>query len=158
MKARFELGEHGAVAHALDRLALMPFGHVGADERKRHAFEAALEHGAHVVHQLARDAVLIGGHAQTERAHRPLYRRPVQGGEACPDAQAAVRERAARARKDRRARVVLLNAILELQQVVPRGWKHERVRSQRHAVAQRGERIGRLAAQNPGMVTAFVFA
>ncbi len=66
-----------------------PSGTFGADEGERHGVEAPLEHRVHVVDQLARDAVLVRGHAELERAHGPLHRRPVQRGEPGADPEGA---------------------------------------------------------------------
>ena len=55
MKSGLQLRQHAAVAHAFDALALMPFGHARADERKRHRVEPPLEHRVDVEHQLARE-------------------------------------------------------------------------------------------------------
>ena len=84
-----QLGQHAAVAHALDALALVALGHVGADEGEGHRVQLAGEHHVHVVHQLPRDGILVRREAHAERAHRPVHRRPVQGREARADPQRA---------------------------------------------------------------------
>ena len=86
VEAGLQLRQHTAVAHAFDALALMAFGHAGPDEGKGHRVEMSFEHRINVVHQLARDAVLVGGHAEPECAHRPFHSRPVQGRETRADA------------------------------------------------------------------------
>jgi hypothetical protein len=92
VEAGLEFGEHAAVAHALDALALVALGDVGADEGERHGVEPVAEHGVHVIDELARDGVLVGGEADLEGAHRPLDGRPVQRGEARADAERAAAE------------------------------------------------------------------
>ena len=104
MKAGLELRQHAAVAHAFDALSLMPLGHVRADERERHRVEPPLEHRVDVEHQLARNAVLIRGDAEIQRAHRPLDGRPMQRGETRADPERAAAEIGAGGRKDRRVR------------------------------------------------------
>ena len=87
MESRQQLRQHGEVAHALHALALVPFGDLGTDEGKRHAVELPSEHRIDVVHQLTRDAVLIGNQTQTQVRHRPFHRWPVQSGEARTDTE-----------------------------------------------------------------------
>ena len=93
----------------------MPFGHARADERKRHRVEPPFEHRVDVEHELARNAVLIGGDAEIERAHRPLDGRPVQRGEARADSERAAPEIGAGRRKNRRVGIVLLHGVLQIE-------------------------------------------
>src|ERR1019366_5466743 len=72
VEARLQLRDHAAVAHALDALSLVALGDAGPYERARDLVQAPLQHRVHVVHELARYAVLVRGHAELERAHCPL--------------------------------------------------------------------------------------
>ena len=135
VESGLELRQHAAVAHAFDALALMPFGHARADERKRHRVEPPFEHRVDVVHELARNAVLVGRHAELERAHRPLDRRPVQRRETRADAERAAAEIGAGCRKDRRVGIVLLHGVLQAQQVLPARRKCDTAVTERDASA-----------------------
>ena len=152
VKAGLELGEHGAVAHALDALALMPLGHVGADEGERNRIQGSGQHLVDVVHEFARDAVLVGGHADAERAHRPLDRGPVQRGETRAHAERAATELRGGGREDGGVGVVFLDEVLEREQVLPGGGEDAAAGRQAHALGQHldGARGGRV--QFPGTV------
>ena len=153
MEAGLELRQHAAVAHALDTLALVALGNVGADERERHGVEPLLQHGVHVVDQFARDGVLVGGDAEFERAHRPLDGRPVQRGEARADAEGALAKLRAGRRKDRRGGSVLLDEVFQTEQVFECGGKRARLAGERHAVGQHGGALHPGARfQQPGAV------
>src|SRR5258708_7173485 len=101
MKTGFGVGEHTTVAHARDALALVSFGNVGANKRKGNSIELSSQHGIYVIHELARDRILICGHAQTEIPHRPLNRRPVQSGKTSTDTKRALTQFLRGTRKNR---------------------------------------------------------
>ena len=109
------------MAHALDALALVALGDVGADEREGDGVEFAVEHGLDVVNELARDGVLIGGEAEIKCGHGPLDGGPVKGGEACADAEGAATEVGGGGREDGRGGVVFLDEVFEREQVGPGG-------------------------------------
>ena len=115
----FQFCQHAAVAHALDALSLVAFRNIGADEWKGHAVEFSIEHHVHIVNQLARDAVLVGGDADAELRHRPIHARPVQGGETRADADGGFTEPLRGGGKDRGFRIVFLDQVLEAQEVFP---------------------------------------
>ena len=152
METGLELGEYAAVAHALDALALVALGDVGADEGERHGVEPVGEHGVDVVDELARNGILVGGEADLEGAHRPLDGRPVQRGEARADAQRALAEPGRGRGENRRGRVMLLDEVLQLEQVGPGGGEEGRA-GMGHAVSQRSG----AGVQFPGAVTRSVF-
>ena len=75
------------MCHSLYALPLMTFGNVATDEGERNGIEAVGKHFVDVVNEFARYAVLVGGKALPETAHGPVHAIPVEGGEACADAQ-----------------------------------------------------------------------
>ncbi len=143
VEAVLQLGEHAAVAHALDALALVALGHVGADEGKGDGVELVVEHGVHVVNELARDRVLVGGETEAERGHGPFDGGPVEGGEARADAERAAAEVAAGGGEDGGARVVLEDVVFEREQVGPGGGEKRVPVVGAHAVCEhRGDLLG----------------
>ena len=141
VKTGFQFREHAAVAHALDALALVALGHIGADEGKRNAVELSREHRVDVVDQFARDRILVGGHADTQVRHRPLDRRPVQRRETARRCRACCdRACSRRRRENRRPGIVLLNQIFQPQQIGESGWKN------RFAILERGPLFKHFAA------------
>ena len=136
MESGLELGENAAVTHSLDALALVPLRDVRSDEWEGHGVEPALKHRIDVVDELPGNAVLVGGHAEFERAHRPLDRGPVKRREARPHAERAPAQGSAVGRKDRRGGIVLLDEVLEPQEVFPGGGKCREAAAQRDSVAE----------------------
>ncbi len=124
------------MAHPLDALALVALGNVGADEGEGHGVEPALQHRLHVVDQLARNRVLVGGDPEAQLGHGPFDRRPVQGREAGADPERALAQAAARGREDGGARIVLLDQILQPQQVREGRRKIGLARRSRHPVGE----------------------
>ncbi len=121
MKSGLQFGEHAAMAHSFNALTLVPLGHAGADEWKRHGVEPAFEHCVDVVYQLARNAVLVRGDAQVDSAHRPFHRGPMQRRKSRANAQRAPAEVRGGCRENRRRRIELLHEILQAKQVFPTG-------------------------------------
>lgn len=54
------------MAHALDTLTLVTFGHIGSDEWKWNGVEVTFQHGVCVVNESAGDGVLVGGETDVE--------------------------------------------------------------------------------------------
>ena len=156
VKTGFQFREHATVTHAFDALTLVALGHVGADERKRHRVELTREHDIGVVDELTRNRILVRRHAETQRAHRPLDGRPVQGRETCADPERAAPELFGGGGENRRGRVVRLDEVLQFQQVRKGRGKHRRAIRECHRVVQR-IRFPRIALQSPRAVALDVF-
>ena len=144
-----ELGDDRAVAHAFDRLALVAFRHVGADEGEAHVVEGVGEHLVDVVDEFARDGVLVGSQTQAELRHRPVDGRPMQRRETRADAEARSLERTAGGREDGRFGIVLVDQVLQRQQVGPGRREGVTLATEMDAI---GEPVGVATVDEPGAV------
>ena len=138
------------MAHSLHALALVSLGDIRSDKRKRHGVQLPSEHRVHIEDQFPGDAVLVGRHAQIQRAHRPFDGRPMQGGKAGADADRATRQIPPGRGENGRAGIMFQYEVLEPEQILPGGRKGVPVPIEGNALCQsaREARAGR-GLQNP---------